>query len=89
MGNAGEGRMFDFEIANIFVRKVVPYPIGSLVLLSNGYRAVISSINTDYPLRPIVKIIDPLRKPENFKVCNLLDTKNLNITITKTIYTDE
>lgn len=50
------GGHFDYDIATIFCRKVVPYPEGTLVDLSNGNVAVVSSVNSNYPLRPIVKI---------------------------------
>lgn len=55
MGSAGS--QFDFDIANVFVRKINPYPIGTLVDLSSGHTAVVIGTNSDYPLRPIVQIL--------------------------------
>ena len=55
MGSAG--RLFDFEMAKIFVRKIVPYPVGSLIKLSNGDVGVVQETRINYPLRPKVKII--------------------------------
>ncbi|MBS3994281.1 MAG: HD-GYP domain-containing protein [Alkaliphilus sp.] len=55
MGSAG--RLFDFEMAKIFVRKIVPYPVGSLVKLSSGDVGVVQEIRLNYPLRPKVKIV--------------------------------
>lgn len=55
MGSAG--RHFDINIVNAFVKKIVPYPEGTLVKLSNGEVGVIEETNPDFPLRPKVKAI--------------------------------
>lgn len=86
MGNSGRGRMFDFEIANLFVRKVIPFPIGSYVLLSNGQKAIVINYNSNNPLRPIVKILIEGKKIEDLKSFNLLDYDKLNITIKQIVY---
>lgn len=88
MGNSGKGRMFDFEIANHFVRKVVPFPIGSHVLLSTGKRAIVVNYNPSHPLRPYLKILIDGKKAEDLKLFNLLDHDKLNVTIKKMIYDD-
>lgn len=88
MGNSGRGRMFDLEIAKHFVRKVVPFPIGSHVLLSTGERAVVVNYNPDHPLRPYIKVLIDGKKVEELKLCNLLNHDKLNITIKKMIYDD-
>lgn len=51
---AADGQ-FDFKIANIFARKVVPYPVGTYVLLSNKQQGVITKNNINHPLRPIIR----------------------------------
>lgn len=56
MGNAGT--KFDFDIANVFVRKINPYPIGTLVDLSSGKTAVVIGTNPDFPLRPHIQILE-------------------------------
>jgi HD-GYP domain-containing protein (c-di-GMP phosphodiesterase class II) len=86
MGNAGNGRIFDFEIANLFVRRIVPFPIGSFVLLSNGEKAVVTGYNADNPLRPIVKIIEKGKKIDELQQLNLISANTLNITVKKIIY---
>ncbi len=53
----GAGRLFDFKMAQTFVRKIIPYPVGSLVKLSNGDVAVVEKVNINYPMRPKVKAI--------------------------------
>ncbi len=55
MGSAG--RKFDFDMVNIFCRKVMPYPVDSLVKLSNGMIGVVEEITYNYPLRPKIKVI--------------------------------
>ncbi|WZL82263.1 HD domain-containing phosphohydrolase [Vallitaleaceae bacterium 9-2] len=86
MGNAGNGRIFDFEIANLFVRRIVPFPMGTLVLLSNSQKAVVTGYNADNPLRPIVKIIEKGKRVEDLQQLNLINADTLNITIKKIIY---
>lgn len=56
MGNAGS--KFDFDIVSTFVRKINPYPVGTLVDLSNHTSAVVVDTNVDFPLRPIVQVIE-------------------------------
>jgi len=55
MGNAGA--CFDFKIVDIFTRKINPYPVGTLVELSNGQFGVVIQDHANYPLRPIVQRI--------------------------------
>lgn len=55
MGSAGTH--FDFEMAQTFVRKIVPYPVGTLVRLSNGDYGVVEEVIPNFPLRPKVKVI--------------------------------
>ncbi|SHI67800.1 HD-GYP domain, c-di-GMP phosphodiesterase class II (or its inactivated variant) [Geosporobacter subterraneus DSM 17957] len=55
MGSAG--RYFDFNMARTFVHKVIPYPVGSLVRLSNGDVGVVDEVIEQFPLRPRVRII--------------------------------
>ncbi len=88
MGNAGKGRKYDFEIANLFVRRVLPYPLGSYVILSTGEKAVVHAINASHPLRPVVKLIQHPLDYDELPIVNLLDNDRLNITI-KTLIVDE
>jgi HD-GYP domain-containing protein (c-di-GMP phosphodiesterase class II) len=85
MGNAGN--QFDFDIANVFVRKINPYPIGTLVNLSSGKIAVVMDTNLDFPLRPVVQLLELIDGLVHKK-----DTIDLlvstDVTITKIRYTD-
>jgi HD-GYP domain-containing protein (c-di-GMP phosphodiesterase class II) len=55
MGNGGS--MFDLKLVEAFVNTVIPYPIGTHVILNNGLVGVVMRINRNYPLRPVLKII--------------------------------
>lgn len=84
MGNAGT--LFDFKLANIFCRKITPYPVGSYVKLSNDQKGVVIENNKDHPLRPIVRTfgISNITHHSSFQI-NLLE--HTNVVIEKTIYT--
>lgn len=54
-----EGTAFDPEIAEVFLEKIAPFPVGSIVLLNNGEKAIVTKINKEFPGRPVVvSIID-------------------------------
>jgi len=77
MGSAG--RHFDFETAQAFVRRVVPYPIGTLVRLSNGDVGVVESIKPNFPLRPTVKVIRQNAVDVDIEVIDLMKENSLVI----------
>ncbi len=85
MGNAGT--KFDFDIANLFVRRVNPYPIGTLVDLSTRQTAVVTDTNVDFPLRPIIQILE-LKNGEVVKGDYIDLLKKTDITIKKIRYKD-
>lgn len=60
------GTMFDFQLAKVFSRIIVPYPEGTLVKLSNNCIAIVKKINPYYPLRPYVKVV----KSDDEKILN-------------------
>ncbi len=78
MGSAGTH--FDFEMAQVFSRKVIPYPEGTLVNLSTGHVAVVELVNPNYPLRPRVKILQKGVKIEDLKIINLMTENSITIT---------
>lgn len=39
------------------MRKIVPYPPGTLVTLSNGLIAVVTEVNNNFPLRPVIRYV--------------------------------
>ncbi|MBC2580997.1 HD-GYP domain-containing protein [Clostridium sp. DJ247] len=74
MGN--NGQIFDPKLVKIFLRRIAPYPLGAIVLLSNGKRAIVVDNNEQCTIRPKV------RNLENDKIYDLSYDWNLrNITI--------
>lgn len=71
---------FDFKIVNTFVHKINPYPIGTLVELSNHKTAVVIDINVDFPLRPIVKVVKKIQgQVIRLETINLIERNDLTI----------
>ncbi|TVR33519.1 MAG: HD-GYP domain-containing protein [Spirochaetaceae bacterium] len=50
-------RRFDPEVLKVFIRTMGIYPIGSIVLLSNGAIGRVLENNVDAPLKPTVKVM--------------------------------
>lgn len=48
---------FDINLVRKFSNKIIPYPIGTMVKLSNKNIGIVKSINTGFPLRPKIKIL--------------------------------
>jgi HD-GYP domain-containing protein (c-di-GMP phosphodiesterase class II) len=75
---------FDKDILKTFLKKVVPYPPGTLVLLSDDQICVVKDCNNDLPLRPILKTYAYLDGEQVKYIDNpsIIDLKNnLNLTI--------
>lgn len=73
MGSAG--RAYDFELTNIFVRNIVPYPNGTKVLLSDHKVGFVINQNPELPLRPKIIVTSD-------RFTGLIDLKeHMNITI--------
>lgn len=54
------GTEFDTDMVGAFIRQIAVYPNGSLIKLSNGFKALVKSQNKFAPLRPVVRVIsDP------------------------------
>lgn len=49
---------FDPQIVRAFTNSISPYPLASGVILSNGKIGIVSSLNSAFPTRPVVRIID-------------------------------
>ncbi len=52
----GTGSHFDEQCVRAFIRKVAPYPVGTVVQLSNGETATVMANFPDQPLRPTVAV---------------------------------
>lgn len=52
------GVKFDFELVNVFIRSVAPYPTGCLVSLNNGEFGMVLRQNIEVPTRPLIRIVE-------------------------------
>jgi len=73
----GCGCCFDFDLVNTFVQKVVPYPIGTFIELSNDSIGIVQNLNSDYLLRPTVKIIKEKGKECSEYIIDLVKEKTI------------
>lgn len=75
---AQSGHQFDPEIVKVFMKKIAVYPIGTGVVLSNGYRGNIIKQNYYFPSRPVVRTIyygeETLEEPIDFDLSVHLST---------------
>jgi len=51
------GRSFDPHLADIFIKTVGIYPIGTIVVLQSGMKGIVTSQNGDNLLRPHIRLI--------------------------------
>ncbi len=73
---ANNGQIFDPKLIKIFLRRVAPFPVGSILKLSNGERVIVIENNEECCIRPKVRNI------ENDEVYDLTYDWNLrNVTI--------
>ena len=78
MGNTGSH--FNPDAVGVFVRTVAPFPVGVSVRLSNGLEGLVFENDTNFPMRPLIKIKTEPGEPEHFiDLCN--DKDALDITI--------
>ncbi|AOR22264.1 HD-GYP domain-containing protein [Clostridium taeniosporum] len=54
---SNSGTFFDYEMAKVFTRVIIPFPSGTIVCLSNGDVGIVEETFPNYPLRPQVKIL--------------------------------
>lgn len=49
---------YDKELCKLFFKRVIPYPVGTRVILSTGEIAVVEELNRFLALRPIVRVLE-------------------------------
>jgi hypothetical protein len=67
-------------VLSTFVRCLGVYPPGSAVRLSDERIAVVISVNSTRPLRPVVMVFNPVVAKENALVLDLEATPEVSIT---------
>ncbi len=76
----GASRYFDFDVVKAFMRRVVPYPEGTAVKLSNGDIAIVDKLCYGFPLHPVVKVIRRNNKDVEPIFIDLLKENDIVIT---------
>jgi HD-GYP domain-containing protein (c-di-GMP phosphodiesterase class II) len=51
------GKLFDADYAKIFLQNIEPFPIGSMVRLNTGEKAIVYKLSKDLPTRPVVRVV--------------------------------
>lgn len=70
----GGGTMFDYRISSVFLSCIDPYPVGTLVQLSNKETALVIATNSSLPFRPIVRLIQTMETIDLKKELSLVIT---------------
>ncbi|MCY6484490.1 HD-GYP domain-containing protein [Clostridium aestuarii] len=78
---AHNGTTFDPKLVRLFLRKIAPYPLGTIVKLSNGQTAIVVENNEECSMRPTVKIIETektynLTQDWNFRNVTIIGVEN-------------
>jgi HD-GYP domain-containing protein (c-di-GMP phosphodiesterase class II) len=79
---AGNDTLFDPKIVEKFLRKVTPYPSGTIVKLSNNSLAIVVENYEGQGNRPLVKVFNENKKSIKPYTLDLRKHENLSITIT-------
>ena len=76
------GKHFDPKVAAAFLYKIAPYPVGTLVLLSNGRKAMVMENTSSLMMRPLVKLVPEGTsegEPEYINLARELAARNITI----------
>lgn len=73
---ANNGQIFDPKLVKIFLKRVAPYPLGSILLLSNGKKVIVIENNDQCSMRPKVRCLE---SNEIFDLTYDLNLKNITI----------
>lgn len=73
------GTKYDRRLVGAFMNRVSPYPVGTIVILSNGLPAVVDENNDVFPLRPKIRIIHKEGQQYRYEAVDLEEQKNITI----------
>lgn len=74
--------LFDPDLVKLFIRKIAPYPIGTIVKLSNGLTGIITENYESHCMRPKIRIFKNGDNDVTPYEISLADNESLNITVT-------
>ncbi len=81
---ASGGTHFDTNMVKTFLKKIIPFPVGTVVELSNGFIGTVEKINENMILRPTLKIFKFGKKHLIPFICDL--SKENKIVIKNIVY---
>lgn len=73
------GTFFNMDMVKSFLERIIPFPVGTVVSLSNGFIGTVEKINHDMLLRPIIKVLKYNNEDISPFLCNLAKEKNIVI----------
>ncbi len=81
----GGGTMFDTELVKIFTERIAPYPVGTIVNLSNDLVGIVAENFPGRGTRPVLKIVRKDGKEIKPFMLDLWDPGTRSITITSQV----
>lgn len=73
------GTHFNMAMIKSFLKKIIPFPVGTVVQLSNGFIGTVEKINQEMLLRPHIKVFKYNMDEINPFLCDLSREKNIVI----------
>lgn len=73
------GKHYSMDIVKAFIKKINPYPAGSLVKLGDGQTAVVRKVPSEMPTRPLISIIEKKNGGFQYKDVNLMENHTIAI----------
>ena len=77
LGHANQ--QLDEMLVKSFIKLIIPYPVGTLVKLSNGDIGIVERLYENFPLRPVVKVIKQLATTVEMVEIDLMKEQNIVI----------
>lgn len=79
---ANNGQIFDPKVVKLFLRRVAPYPLGTILKLSNGKRVIVIDNNEECTSRPKVRDLEDnsefdLTYDKNFSNVTIVGVENI------------
>lgn len=82
----GAETIFDPKVVDVFAQRIAPYPVGTSVVLSNGWVGLVVENYVSYSLRPKLRIYEQEgQRVQPFDISLKDDFNYLNVTITGTV----
>lgn len=84
----GSGTHFDPEVVQAFMKKVAPFPVGTILALSTGEVGIVVDNHRKNPARPVIRVVlDQNRKVDELTEIDLL--KQTGVEVTRVLNEDD